>query len=139
MYHHIWTQHLLFIMLGTLRSWIFKFFLFTEKMERTQVIYLSCLEFYFHLSIINYHCLINNSPCRQNQWSWFQSSHAYFSFLLTMELINRGTSISRPGHWMHSFKGLVCRVENFQVKMEKASSFSFSNVSIIYELNIFYL
>ena len=43
-------------MLGILRSWIF-FFLLTEKMERTQVIYLSCLEFYFHLSLINYHCL----------------------------------------------------------------------------------
>ena len=37
MYHHLWTQHHLFIMLGILRSWVFNFFFFlTEKTEKTE-------------------------------------------------------------------------------------------------------
>ena len=49
MYHHLWTQHHLFIMLRILRSWIFNLL---TKWNGLNIIYLLCLESYFHGSLI---------------------------------------------------------------------------------------
>ena len=49
LYHHLWTQHHLFIMLRILCSWIFNLL---TKWNGLDIIYLLCLESYVHGSFI---------------------------------------------------------------------------------------